>query len=125
MRQHCHPSLCLKLKLNKHQSNIYFGFPAMFVLCPENSLKQDVKLNTDTLSFESIQGKSGKVQINTHPPYVGYGGGKFVLTDVKRLSAKDDFPKMSLKDRNCKVKLNEDCIHVRQEISWKNAAVFP
>ena len=64
----------------------------MFVLCPENSLKQDVKLNTDTLSFESIQGKSGKVQINTHPPYVGYGGGKFCPHRCQEIVGKGWFP---------------------------------
>ena len=74
---------------------------------------------TDTLNFdtaiESIQGVSAKVQINTLSPYVGYrsgdrnGGGKYIMTDVKRMSAKEDFLKMSLEDRKCEVELYEDC----------------
>ena len=31
------------------------------------------------------------------------------MTDVKRMSAKEDFLKMSLKDRNCEVELYEEC----------------
>ena len=31
------------------------------------------------------------------------------MTVVKRMTAKDDFLKMSLKDRNCEVELYEDC----------------
>ena len=69
----------------------------MFVLCPENN-KQDVKLNTDMLNFdtsvESIQGKSGKVQINSLSPYVGYSGGKYIikLSQMSRECRQDDFP---------------------------------
>ena len=32
-----------------------------------------------------------------------------MLTDVKRMTAKEDFLKMPLKDRNCEVELYEDC----------------
>ena len=31
------------------------------------------------------------------------------MTDVKRMTAKDDFLKMPLKDRNCEVEMYEDC----------------
>ena len=31
------------------------------------------------------------------------------MTDVKRMTAKEDFLKMPLKDRNCEVELYEDC----------------
>ena len=31
------------------------------------------------------------------------------MTDVKRMSAKDDFLNMSLEDRKCEVELFEDC----------------
>ena len=31
------------------------------------------------------------------------------MTDVKRMTAKKDFLKMPLKDRNCEVELYEDC----------------
>jgi len=57
----------------------------------------------------SIQGASAKVQINTLSPYTGFGGGIYKMTDVKRMIAKEDFFKMSFKDRNCEVELYEDC----------------
>ena len=31
------------------------------------------------------------------------------MTDVKKMTAKEDFLKMPLKDRNCVVELYEDC----------------
>ena len=31
------------------------------------------------------------------------------MTDVKRMTAKEDFLKMELKDRNCEEELYEDC----------------
>ena len=65
-------------------------------------------LNFDT-AVESIQGISAKVQINTLSPYVGYGGGVYTLTDVKRMKAKEDFLKMPLEERKCEVELREDC----------------
>ena len=72
-----------------------------------------VKSSNTTLSFatavESLQGGSAKIQINTLSPYLAFGGGIFKMTDVKRMTAKDDFLKMPLKDRNCEVELYEDC----------------
>ena len=65
-------------------------------------------LNFDT-AVESVQGKSAKVHINTLSSYVGFGGGIYIMTDVKRMSATDDFLKMQLKDRKCEVELYEDC----------------
>ena len=65
-------------------------------------------LNFDT-AVESLQGKSIKVHIETISPYVSFGGGTFTMADVKRMSAKDDFLKMSLEDRKCEVELYEDC----------------
>ena len=65
-------------------------------------------LNFDT-AVESIQGISAKVQINTLSPYVGFGGGVYTMTDVKRMKAKGDFLKMPLEDRKCEVELYENC----------------
>ena len=60
-------------------------------------------------AVESIQGKSAKIQINTLSPYIGFGGGTYMMTAVKRMTSKKDFLKMPLKDRNCEVELYEDC----------------
>ena len=79
------------------------------------SLNNDLteSLSNDIISFdtatESIQGSLAKVQINTLSPYVGFGGGSYQMTSVKRVTAKDEFLKMSSKDRNCEVELYEDC----------------
>ena len=60
-------------------------------------------------AVESIQGISAKLHINTLSPYVGYGGGIYTMTVVKRMRATEDFIKMSLKDRNCEVEQYESC----------------
>ena len=78
-----------------------------------NNSKKAVKSSNKTLSFataiESIQGVSAKIQINTLSPYISFGGGSHMMTAVKRMTAKKDFLKMPLKDRNCEVELYEDC----------------
>ena len=112
--------LCYKLNLNmtsgqgkRNELMLILDYNEDRSLQAASNGNEDVKSNTDTLNFdtavESIQGVSAKIQINTLSPYVGFGGGKFVLTDVKRMSAKEDFLKMSLKDRKCEVELYEDC----------------
>ena len=68
----------------------------------------DDELDFDT-TVRRIQGSSAKVQINTLSPYINYGGGIFVMSVVKRMTAKKDFLTMALKDRNCEVELYEDC----------------
>ena len=60
-------------------------------------------------AVESIQGISAKLHINTLSPYVGYGGGIYTMTVVKRMRATEDFIKMSLMDRNCEVEQYESC----------------
>ena len=60
-------------------------------------------------TVRSSEGSSAKVQINTLSPYVNFGGGIFVMSDIKRMTAKEDFLKMELKDRKCEVELYEDC----------------
>ena len=57
----------------------------------------------------SGEGSSAKVQINTLSLYINFGGGIFVMSVVKRMTAKEDFLKMPLVDRNCEVDLYEDC----------------
>ena len=38
-----------------------------------------------------------------------FGGGRYKMTDVKRMTAKPDFLKMAFKDRKCEVEEYEDC----------------
>ena len=65
-------------------------------------------LNFDT-TLERIQGEKAKVHINTLSPYTGFGGGIYTMTDVKKISAKDDFLGMKSRDRNCEVEDYEEC----------------
>ena len=71
-------------------------------------MPSDDEFDFDTTA-RSIQGSSAKVQINTLSPYVNFGGGIFMMSVVKRMTAKEDFLKMPLEDRNCEVELYEDC----------------
>ena len=74
-----------------------------------NSFQSSNKeLNFD-IAVGNIQGVSAKVHINTLSSYISFGGGVYSLTDVKRMSATEDFLKMLLKDRNCYVESYEDC----------------
>ena len=72
------------------------------------SLSSNMTLNLGT-AVGSIQALTAKVQIDLLTPYVDFGGGIYKMSDVKRMTTKDDFLKMPLKDRNCEVELFEDC----------------
>ena len=71
------------------------------------------RLSKRTLNFDtalgSIQSSSAKIHIDTLSPYIGFGGGRYKMTAVKRMTAKDDFLTMPLKDRDCVLELYEDC----------------
>ena len=74
---------------------------------------QDDRFSKDTINFdtavESIQGQSAKVHIATLSPFVGFSGGIYIMSVVKRMTAKDDFLKMPLNKKMCEVELFEDC----------------
>ena len=73
-----------------------------------NVTKSNVTLNFGT-AIESLREVSAKVQINTLTPYFDFGGGSYKMSDVKRMTAKEDYLNMPVKDRNCGVELYEDC----------------
>ena len=66
----------------------------------------EMKLGT---AYKALQGTEAKVQIDTLTPHIGFGGGKYKMTGVKRMSAKNDFLKMDSKIRGREVDLYEDC----------------
>ena len=66
------------------------------------------KMNLGTAA-ESLQGNAAKVYIHTLSPYVGFGGGSYKMTVVKRMKANADFLGMAFEDRNCEVELYENC----------------
>ena len=76
----------------------------------ENSkMRPSRKLINYDNEIESKQGIDAKVHINSLTSFKGFGEGLFTITDVKRMTATDDFLKMPLKDRKCNVELYEDC----------------
>ena len=72
----------------------------------ESQFSWEMRLDT---AVEGLQGASAKVQINTLSPFVHFGGGIFSMTDVKKMTTKEDFFKLPLKERGCEVDLYEDC----------------
>ena len=73
-----------------------------------HQISKKKRLNLDT-AIKDLQSVSAKVQINTLSPYVRFGGGIFAMTDVKKMTTKEDFFKLPLKERGCEVDLYEDC----------------
>ena len=112
--------LCYKLELHKTSGQgkenellLLLDFNEDRSLQTSSNKSKAVKSSNKTLSFapavESLQGGSAKIQINTLSPYIGFGGGIYTMTVVKRMTATKDFLKMPLEDRNCEVELYEDC----------------
>ena len=112
--------LCYKLTLNKtsgqgkrNELMLLLDYNEDRSMQTSSTKDEVAKTSNMTLNFdtavESIQGSLAKVQINTLSPYVSFGGGIYMMTVVKRMTAKNDFLKMSLNDRNCEVELYEDC----------------
>ena len=60
-------------------------------------------------SREGVQAVSAKVQINTLSPFIHFGGGTFMMTDVKKMTSTDDFLEMPMIDKKCDIELYEDC----------------
>ena len=112
--------LCYKLKLDQ-KSGQGKGNELMLLLdynedrSLQTSSSQDksTKFSKETLNFAtavaSVQGVSAKIHINTLSPHIGFGGGVYTMTDVKRMTAKSDFLLMPLKERNCEVEMYQDC----------------
>ena len=63
--------------------------------------------NMDTVG--SLNTEAAKVHIDTLSPFIGFGGGIYQMTVVKRMTAKEDFLDMPLKERNCVVEPYENC----------------
>ena len=112
--------LCYKLMLNKTSKQGKKN--QLMLLLDYNEERALQELSNKTVDFDSsnaevnydttakiAQGLPAKVQINTLSPYINFGGGIFIMSVVKRMTAKKDFLTMELKDRNCEVELHDDC----------------
>ena len=112
--------LCYELQLNK-LSDQGKRNQLMFVLDynEDRSLQissEDNKVadaSKETMDFDDavhgVQGVSAKVHIGSLSPYTNYGGGDFIMTDIKRMRSTDSFLEMPLEQRNCEVELFEEC----------------
>ena len=112
--------LCYKLKLNQKSGQgrrnalmLLLDYNEDRSLQTSSSKDDSVAFSKETLNLDtavtSLQSVSAKIHINTLSPYINFGGGIYMMTDVKRMTAKDDFLQMSLTDRSCEVELYEDC----------------
>ena len=114
--------LCYKLKVNKTSGQ---GKESELMLLldynEDRSLqtttttkKEDMKslaatkLNLGT-AVTSLHGIAAKVHIHTLSPYVGFGGGRYKMTAVKRMTATSDFLEMAFEDRKCELELYDNC----------------
>ena len=110
--------LCYKLQLNR-RSGVGKKNQLLLLLDYNEDLSMQVRLNSSDSMLEPTrlnmeqkgaeEGTKAKIQVNTLSPIIGFGGGSFKLTAVKRMTVSDDFLKMSLDDRDCEVELYEDC----------------
>ena len=97
--------LCYKLKLNKTSGQGKRNELMLLLDYNEDrslqtsynhkdkSLSSDQTLNFDT-AVESIEGVKAKIQINILSSFKRFGGGIYMMTGVKRRTAKKDFLKM-------------------------------
>ena len=79
---------------------------------PKQEKKQKQNSNSALLNFNTAHSSDtevAKVHIDTLSSFMGLGGGNYAMTVVKRMTAKEDFLKMPLKERNCEVELFENC----------------
>ena len=106
--------LCYKLKLNKtsgqgkrNELMLLLDYNEDRSLQTSTNRKADVKPSNETINLdtavESMQRVAAKVHIDTLSPYTGFGGGIYTMTDVKKITAKEDFLQMPLKDRQCAI----------------------
>ena len=116
--------LCYELKLNTTSSQGKRN-QLMFVLDYNDDRSVQISskalpkkhkaadLSILTLNFgdavHSLRGISAKVHIGTLSPYTNFGGGIYMMSEVKRMRAKDAFLKMPLAQRNCEEELYEVC----------------
>ena len=105
--------LCYKLDLQqlsdqgkKNELLLLLDYNTELSLQP-NSGSPDV----DSFYLNSLDSEQyeAKIQIKSLSRMMNFGGGSYKMTDVKRMTAKTDFLKMALEDRNCEVEEYEDC----------------
>ena len=109
--------LCYKLTLNKtsgqgkkNELMLLLDYNDDHSVHGRNSDKEkQVDSLSESINFDlpvrSLQSGAAKIQIGTLSPFVGFGGGMYKMTAVKRMTAKSDFLEMS----QCTTEEYEDC----------------
>ena len=66
-----------------------------------------LRLNLDLAG--DIQRDKAKISVDTLSDRFGFGGGTYLMTDVKRMTATPAFLDMSREDRKCDIERSQDC----------------
>ena len=110
--------LCYRLTLNKtsaqgRKNELMLLLDYNEDLSINTPTKESTEFSEKTLNFDEDSERSqfelAKVHINTLSPYIGFGGGTYTMTVVKKMSAKSDFLKMPLNERECSIETLEEC----------------
>ena len=112
--------LCYKIQVNatsgqgkKHglsllldyQDKLSLQVPSKQEDKPSRKIIRQLNFETDGSPYT----EAAKVHIDTLSPFTGSGGGIYQMRVVKRMTTTEDFLKMPLMERNCKVELFEEC----------------
>ena len=112
--------LCYKLKINEksgegeknaHLLVVDYNEDRSIHISPEEDnpdRPSKTLLNYDS-KYEKKQRESAKIHINTLSHFDGFGGGLYQMAAVKKMTSKNDFLAMDLKDKNCVTEATEDC----------------
>ena len=113
--------LCYKLKVTKPSSH---GIRDSLLLLLDYNEQLSLRTSFDKKDFSAVHSKklinfdnriesqqieSAKIHINVLSGYNGFGKGVYTMTAVKRMTSKEDFLKLPIKDRKCNIELYEDC----------------
>ena len=111
--------LCYELKLNQPSGQgrknelmfvLDYNEDRSLQISSEKEKAGDVRVSKGTIGFDdAVQSRQAKVHIGTLSPYTHYGGGIYMMTNVKRMRAQDAFLEMPFAQRTCEVELYEDC----------------
>ena len=108
--------LCYKLDLKKESGQgkknellLLLDYNTELSIHPNlgsSGIDRSEEMYLDTVDTEQYE---AKIHINTLSKATEFGGGSYKMTVVKKMTAKPDFLKMPLKDRNCEVEEFKDC----------------
>ena len=110
--------LCYKLRLNRSSGQgkdnelmLLLDYNEDRSIQPQRHEKEppmnSTRLRLGTLG--SLEDREAKVHINLLSSYIGFGGGSYKMTVVKRMTPTSDFLRMSAMERNCEVEEYEEC----------------